>query len=186
MSLYVLTQQLREFLKRKGCPLPVEYGPVRESEFHLRPKIVFERDRNLGDSALGGKARGVYPVTAVLRIGCVCTIVAKSSRSGAAIYDHEFMAEQCAKLVILGLRECAQSWPTTYEITSIGYITPALPQEWPALVYQIKFMLDCGVVDQEWTGDVLPSVVFDARQETTIDARGVGVSSGLPGAQTRL
>ena len=173
MSLHLLTQAMRLYLKAKECPLPVKYGPPRATEFSLRPRIVFERDRERGDSFDGAKARGLNPVQQIQRTGCLCTIVCKSDKPHAKIFDHEAECDQAARLVVLGLRECLHSepgddpWlgivgPTTFSISAAGLLGAdklgAIQQlqERAAAVYQIRFTFDIGITEQNWVGEGLP------------------------------
>ena len=202
MSLRTLTRAMQLYLQNRGCPLPVEYGPMREADFNLRQRIVFERDRSGGDQFVGPRARGISPVQQVQRVGCFCTIVGKSSAAGADMASHEAVCDQAASLVALGLRECLQSepcefpWmgmcgPTLWEITRAGLLAPsAMPplrdiQWWSAAVYQIAFWFDVGIAEQNWQGEG-PQIASVGSFSTILQSLGVGIKQALPRALVRV
>lgn len=185
MMLYGIAHRVEAALKARGIPFPVVYGPERTDTTTLgtRTRIVIERDREGGDSV--GPARSVHTnpnMRAVRAVGAVARVFAKSERAGAGVQDHEGVADKLVDRLHVALDSIIRSDQTLWAVSSAKLLNAnELEQRglktWPGVVYEIKFSVDRGVFDTDWTGEAAPEAELGAdsiSSTTTVKLNGVG------------
>jgi len=155
--LYAFSQALKTRLEGKRCPVPVQYGPIRENPNALTTRIVVERMRGTDESIEGPKSKPANPpqiLTTVMH-GRI-RIFASSTADGSGLHTHERLADLIKRIVLV------QTWkqfqadktlcnllscriPTAEELEMDGLLT------WPGVVIDIHFTVVEGCFDVTWT-----------------------------------
>lgn len=99
-------------------------------------------------------------------IGCVLRIYAKSELVGAAVHDHERLADQLLDRVEVALRKIVAQRRTLHQITSSKLLDEAALsliglEQWPGVVYELRFSVDRGVFDTAWDGEAKPGIAAE-------------------------
>ena len=168
--IYEITREVEAELRAQACPVPVVYGPERQGAgvAITTSRIVIERDRGRGDETKPGRARTLNPrMVAVRGIGAICRIYAQSTLTGAAVHDHERLADQVIDKVTVALHKIVSRRQTEWRISSAKLLTReelALRglEVWPGVVYEIHFSVDRGVFDTTWTEEAADEIAVDA------------------------
>lgn len=175
--LYEISKDVSAALVANNVPLPVVYGPERVDAMASvgRQRIVFERDRELGDGVeLNMRARPTNPIMIAVRpIGAVCRVYAQSTIAGAAVHDHERIADQAVDKVVAALRKVVATRRTLWRVSSSKLLSAAELEErglerWPGVVYELRFSVDRGVTDTTWIGEARPEVTIGGEGGVTI------------------
>ncbi len=183
MSVYPLSRDLEELLRAKKFPLRVYYGPERmHREGYPDNAIVAERDR--GANAALTAPRGVQrnPRKEAQRaLAAQLHIYARASKAGAHIGDHEERCEKFVDAVLIALRHWAVatravsadsvnlpisesrylSADERLQLARVHYpgadskVFQAIEQ-WPGVVYRIKFTVPRALLDLDYAGDGAP------------------------------
>jgi len=195
--LYEISKEIAAELQLKKCPYAVVYGPERLPVSMTTPRIVIERDRQSPEQISAPKSRTVNPIMMLTRaIAGQIRVFAKSSVSGANVYNHERECDKAVDRVTVALHKVARRRCTEYRITRAKLLnTTELQYEglesWPGVVYQINFEIDRGVLDTDWTGDGADTAEIGGTGGVTIGAS-VSVSGSatgnnvLPNADTEI
>jgi len=164
--IYEITREVETELKARGVPLPVVYGPERGDLTITFARIVIERDRDKGDAIGPGRGRTVNPqMVAIRSMGAVCRVYAQSTESGAGVHDHERMADQAVDRIHVALEKIVKLRTTLYHVTAAKLLSAQELAmrgllQWPGVVYELRFSVDRGVFDTDWTGAAKPESVL--------------------------
>jgi hypothetical protein len=192
-----IADDLRTELAAKGCPLRVIYGPEpRPVTSLVDSRIVLERDREGGDVIGPPRSQHKNPaIKGVRGMGCVLRIFAKSSLSGANLWDHESLADQTLDKVWVALEKLVKLRRTLWTITGAKLLNSTELEmrgleTWPGVVFELRFAVDRGVFDTTWVGDAKPEKAFgegaDAIQiasTTSVTVNGAGSPEVACGAE---
>jgi hypothetical protein len=103
-----MVADVTDMMRERGFSLPIVYGPerTRRTSQHAT-HVVFQRDREKGDTFAAPDGRGRYPEYRGVRvIGCTAWVVARSSRSGARVEDHEELSD----IIVDGIHSALYRW----------------------------------------------------------------------------
>ena len=175
--IYNIAKKLQDAIKAKGCPLRVVYGPefpapVAQTDSH----IVMSMDRQAGDKFNPTRSQHLNPrVFHVRAVGAVIRIYACSPLAGAAVQDHERMANAVVDVIACALRVIAAASRMPINYTAAGFMTAEALQQtkldrWAGVVYEIKFTVDRAVQDTTYQGAV-------AEEATIGGTGGVGIAT---------
>ena len=191
-----IASEMQAELDARACPFRIVYGPERAPISLAQCRAVIERDRGGTENVSAPKSRGPNPrMIAVRSTSAKCRVFAKSSLSGANVYDHERFADQMVDQLTVSLHACVRRRCTEYRISSARILAAEELQlldleAWPGVVYEFKFEVDRGVFDTTWTGERRPTVDMGGAGGVSL---GTSVSIGdstnsndLPSAQTRI
>lgn len=198
--LYEISREIDAQLQVKLAPYRVHYGPENaDPDAGLRlttPRIVIERDRQAGDRPRDGRSRtNNAKMLAAREVGAVCRIFAQSTVDGARVEDHERIADQLADMVTCALHVVATTRKAEWRISSAKLLTAEEVaqrglQVWPGAVYELRFSVDRGVYDTDWTGAAAAEKALGT-DSSSIKVRTTGTiglqnaPEGTPGEATR-
>lgn len=189
--LYEISKELGTVLQSKGVPFPVIYGPERVVPLTMAPqRIVLERDRQGGDSLGPVRVPGGNPrLRGVRAIGAIIRVYAKSSLAGAAVHDHERLADQAVDKIFVALDNILRGARKTLWVVQSSKLLDADElsmqglETWPGVVYEIRFSVDRGVLDTTWKGEARPEVLLGPGGVALGNTTKVGVV-GMPAIET--
>ena len=194
--LAAIVSQLREALVARKVPYPLVYGPERlEQGSSVRPHIVVERDRQSGDTWQAAKTNNANPQRIFARgIGGVVRIFAQSTKRGAAVEDHERIADKLVNQTMMALREIVVARRSALSIKSSRLLTLAELAEagltYPGAVYELRIEIGMGVDDENYAAETPAETTMGGEGgvsvTTTLDTSGSPEpTTDLPGAKTR-
>ncbi|HEU4431454.1 MAG TPA: hypothetical protein VFT98_22025 [Myxococcota bacterium] len=180
--IYALARDIDAELRTRGVPFPVLYGPEGRTTTALtRNRIVIERPRERGaDSTSGPRSQHNNPgIVNVRAVAAVVRIFAQSTVAGAAVQDHEDLADAAADMFEAALYKVTKSakWRTLYTLPAWGLLGQAELQlleltTWNGVVYEARFTVDRGVKNAlTWTAPSRPEKEFG------VGADKVGITS---------
>jgi hypothetical protein len=176
VSVYQLSRDVQTLLHDKGFPLRVHYGPERtHREGYPDNVVIFERDREASDTL--GPARGAQRNPRKLRsrgLQGVVTLHVRNSKASAHIGDHETLCEKFVDALLVALVKWATATAAIdFAINESRYLSAderlaaageQLPgvdatkiEQWPGVVYRIKFTLPRALFDLDYAGDGSPT-----------------------------
>lgn len=157
--IYALSKSLEQWLRTQGFPLRVVYGPERVTRQAPGAElvVVLERDREQGERF--ERPKGARHVHAMRMLGTRARIYARSPFAGARTQDHERLCDQVVDAVFVGVKVWINSVTGISEpsFTEARYLrAEELEQEgeqWPGVVYQMRFSVPRGVVVAKYRAD---------------------------------
>lgn len=193
--IYEIAKEIATILAGNHVPYSVVYGPERAPLGLASPRFVIERDRSSAESIVGPRSRARNPVEIVVRqIPCVCRVFAKSTLGGAKGNEHEREADQMVDKAIVAIHRVLRVRNSQYQLPSAQLMSAdalkyAGLEQWPGVVYEIKFSVERGVFDTTWTNAAKAEATVGGEGGitfgTTTTASGAG-DTNLPGVTTRI
>jgi hypothetical protein len=192
VSAYEFSKDVQKLLHAKRFPLRVHYGPERtHREGYPENVIVFERDHGASDTL--GPPRGQQRNPRKMRsrgLACLAHLYVKSSRAGARLGDHQDLCEQFVDALLAAMIAWAQThraegftvgehrYLSAAERLTLGKehapgVEAAKIEQWPGVVYVVKFVLPRGLYDLDYSADGLPEATLEGLANRT-DAFGPG------------
>lgn len=167
--IYELTQRVATEMTAKSCPFPVLYGPERMAPSAINStRVVIMRDRQGSEAVDAPRTQQRNPKAVMMRgIPGVLRVYATSTVAGAAVQDHEDLADQIVDLLLVAIRKVVTTAKTMWRIVSAGLLSAEALQligleTWPGVVYEMKFVVDRGVMDAPYTGEPKPEATLAA------------------------
>lgn len=159
MMLHEIGRELDAALRAQGYPSP---GKVLDRQDFQptahRNAIVIEHDPDGGDAFGPVISQHVNPKQRMTRnIAAKITIYAKSSRAGAADFEHRRLAEHVLDLVLVAMGDVTAARKNTWTPTGGGFVTiPDLEgsERQGGAVYELTFTLGRGVFVQAFSGAI--------------------------------
>jgi hypothetical protein len=200
VSLYGLSKDVQDLLHAKNFPLKVHYGPERmHREGYPENVVVFERDHEGSDAVQAAQGAQRNPRKLGARVlASVVHIYARNSKAGARIEDHHELCEKFVDAVHCAIMVWAKaSGAINCPVSEAKYLSASdrlsaaklhVPdakaeavEQWPGVVYRIKFGVPRALLDLNYAGDGLPTTELGGIASRT-DAYGAGgVGSGETG-----
>lgn len=181
--IYGLAREVGAELKAKGYPFHVLYGPELYKPTSItNTRIVIERDRRAGDAFLPTRSQHLNPrQVGTTSVGAVLRIYANATVSGAALHDHETLADHLRRAVRVAIDDCVKKRQTLWRISSGKFLSKEELElggleQWPGAVYELRFSVDDGDADVNYAGE--------ARPEIALGPGGVPIESTTEVAQT--
>ena len=180
-----VTRELAAELRTRGVPYPVIYRESKPATIGSvsQTRIVVERDRKGGDRPGLPVSQFKNPQRESSRqIGCVIRIYAQSTLGGAREFEHEELADAIADQIEIALYNIAAKRKTLHRIVAFKLLdaaemnAPELEQ-WPGVIYEIRFSIDRGVVDTVFGGGAKDSTTLAGIKSTTRVRFGTGPNS---------
>ena len=187
--IHTITLALATALKAKGVPFDCVYGPSPVPSTVGATRVYVMRDYSADEALQPPRVRSESPRQFAVRgVPMVVRIFAKATMGGAALYDHEALADSIADQVQTELHKIIRAIPTLYTPVRAGLTSDLETTDgWAGAVYEIRMTVDRGVFDTRWVPDAGAAMTMTAT--TTVNAispTGPGVHSGLPTASTRV
>ena len=154
--IYEVTKEVAAALAAKGVPYPVRSGPERAPASVNETRIVFERDRRATDEIAAPMGPNVNPIRFAVRWQAVqIWVYAQSTIDGAAVYDHERIAEQLVDKLTIALTRVVRGRKNQLRIVSAHFLgvdeLELLKLEaWQGVVYQVSCAITRSVDDTTW------------------------------------
>lgn len=192
-----VTAEISTAMVAKGAPYPVVYGPLRTAPGVNSPsQIVVQRDRQRGDTVETAPSHRHNPRLVFKRaIGGLVHIFAHSRAPGASVGDHERVADKLVDQLLVAILKVSQARIQPFRVTESRLMSAQELEEqalttWPGVVYLMRFQIDRGVTDADWSGEGAGEATFGdggAGIGTTIDtSSGPAAQTDLPSATTRI
>lgn len=167
--IYEMSKAVAATLASRKFPVKMIYGPERLPSNARTHVIRFERDRDASDSVVGVRGALRNPRKVLGReLAAAATIWARSSLESAHHGDHERLCEQLVDGLLIAMSEWyrvhGHAGSAIDYITDSRYLNPKdLGEEfeqWPGVVYRIKFRVPRAVHVLTYKGDALPEGSF--------------------------
>jgi hypothetical protein len=150
--LLAITYQLAAALEARGVSVPVIPGPERLASTPVSaPRIVVERDRELGDTLAPPTTHRRNPrLDHVRNIGAVLRVFARSTIDGARTMDHEREVDLLVDQCLVALRGIVSARRTMWELRSAKLLSADEAaarglEAWPGVIYEVRFAVARGV-----------------------------------------
>jgi hypothetical protein len=165
--IYECAQALQAKLAAAKFPTVIEYGPRRTTvETYRDHLVIIERDRDATDNLAEVNGQQTNPRRLCNRaLAAKATIYAQSRLDGARVNEHEFECEQIVDALIVALAE----WGSA-ERARLGSVVPTIQEarylklsefqegeQWPGVVYVLKFRINRGVYKKNYEGAARPT-----------------------------
>lgn len=160
---YELSQHVKGVLNDRGFTIPVLYGPEVLQRQHPTKAVVFEHDRETGGVVVPPMGAQGPPRRnhRTRNMGCVVHFFVASTAEGARIQDHEGLCDEIVDAVMIavdeGLVASKSVRPTYLEAKYVKQeeLPFALLNQWPGVVYRLRFLITRGVVAKDYAGSAL-------------------------------
>ena len=169
--IYRMANAIGALLQTRGYPVAVEYGPeVTMRELRGSPVIVFERDRDGGDTVGPPVASPSSPVTKrmshVRGAGVLVHVYASSAIANARVNEHEALCDQLVDALLVELhRWRAREYAGHIAIVESRMLTSdevdGSPLPTAGAVYRLRFLLPRAVFDLDYSGDGRDTATLD-------------------------
>ncbi len=152
-------RELEQFLRAKGCPLPVVDGPEATGTTTWgRQRIVIQYDGE--DAITRPTTQSLNPkLYYIINYGAKLTIYAQSRNAGAKLFEHRRVALQARDLLLVALDRVAAARSNSWVPKGGRFIVPEDLKDsevQAGAVYEISFTFDRGVEDRTWDGEKYP------------------------------
>ncbi len=152
--IYEMSRDLRGMLRKRRFPYAVHYGPERAKRGAGSRGITFEREPDSVEEPHG--QQGNPRKHATRRLGVRATVYAKSSLPSAHQGDHERECEAIVDALIVALAEwgvaARAGRPVFVETRYATAAELAAGEQWPGVVYLIRFTIGRGVYARDYNG----------------------------------
>lgn len=185
--LYEIQREIAADLTTRGVPFPCNYGPDKAGAAALtRSRIVIDVDDELGDEFAAAMKAGRNPtMRAVLWQGAFCRIFVRSDEGAARVHEHRRLAMQAVRMVYVALEKSVAARHNRFRIASAKFLNATELQlrgieNWPGVVYELRFAVDSAVNDTNWVGDAKPEVTIDPDTGAVIASTTQALQRGAP------
>lgn len=165
--IYELARDLGDILLKRGYPARVVYGPLRTAREGFASEIVLERDREQPDSVnppIGAKSIATRGLAVRARVYTF------SALDGAHAGDHERVCELYVDAMVTALYEWGKSQGAgSIPFTETRYLSSDElgAEQWPGVVYLMRFRCPRGVTALAYTGEARPTQALAGFQNST-------------------
>lgn len=186
-TVFGLFSTVRDAVKAKGMPYVMEYGPAPVPAAIGGTRVVFQRERGVGETLKPPRSNHRNPRMFMTRgLPILVRIHAQSTLVGARMHNHEEVADAIASQVIPEVHKAVRAFGTDWLPTFTGFVENTdVPDGWQGVTYEIKFTVDDGVFDTAWTGEAATEV-SPTTIATNLNATGPAPRTDLPSASTRV
>jgi hypothetical protein len=183
--IYAMASDIQAILNAKEFPISVIYTPERTERDGYARMITIERDRSSGDGVSGAVAVNANARRVMTRsLGVWARIYVRSELDGARINDHEHEADDLVDALIIALFQwCAETRtlaPTFTEARFLDAKERDDVEEWPGVVYSLRFGIARGIYDRKYDGSAKPTASLSGFANSTMVSRTAGDSGELP------
>jgi hypothetical protein len=165
--IYEIAREVGADLRKRGCPVPIEYGPVPYKPAIGASRIIAEHGRGRGvETWSEPKRHDRNPRPEGIRgVPMWFTVYASSTLAGARLSDHERLLADVLDQLWTSIRHVLGRRKQFFRLVAAGM--PSATElaieieQWPGVVYDLRIAIDRHVDDANWKGEARPTVALD-------------------------